>query len=409
MERDYDVVLFGATGFVGRLVADELARAATGPIALAGRDRAKVQAVADQLRAEHGREVPVLVADAFDQPSLETMAARARVVVSVVGPYLKYGHGVVRACAEQGTHYVDLNGEVLFARDCIDEFDQTARHSGASIVTACGFDSIPSDLGVLLAATTAREAQLGELLDTTLHVTELSGGMSGGTIDALRTQIDNTRSGRRTPGRSTSDPYALSPDRDAEPEPRRRQGQVWLETSGDTRAFAVPFFMGRYNAQVVRRSNALLGWAYGRSFRYREVHDTGRGAKGLALAATIGAALPVTVAGLSVPLLRPLADRLLPSPGEGPSDRARARGHFAVEVHAHTTSGATVVSRVADDRDPGYDGTAVLLSQAALALAAGEGLARGVLTPAVALGLPYAERLRAQGFELSTRVEPARR
>ncbi|WP_420174994.1 saccharopine dehydrogenase family protein [Luteococcus sp. OSA5] len=404
MERDLDITVFGATGFVGRLIAAELlAQAPQGTtIALAGRDRDRLRDLAGGL----GRpEVPLLVADAFDPASLSEMARRSRVVVSVVGPYTKYGMATAGACAQHGTHYVDLNGEVLFARDMIDAYDQAARASGASLVTACGFDSVPSDLGVLLAADACAAAGGGELLGTTMHLRSFSGGMSGGTIDALRTQIDASRHGVRTPGRSSSDPYALSPDRDAEPEPRgRRNSFVWLESSADTREFAAPFFMARYNEQVVRRSNALLGWRYGRGFRYREMHDTGRGLPGLAKGVGIAAALPAFVASLATPGLRHVADRVLPSPGEGPSERSRERGHFTMEVHADTTSGRRVVATVADQRDPGYQGTAVMIGEAALALAHDEGLATGVTTPAVALGQPYAQRLRARGFTLDAKV-----
>lgn len=403
--RDFEVVLYGATGFVGRLTAAELLRAAPAGsrIALAGRDEARLRAVAGEL----GRpDLPVVVADAFDADALARLARRTSVVISTAGPYTKYGLALVGACAHAGTHYVDLNGEVLFHRDTIDLFDAAAKASGATIVHACGFDSVPSDLAVLLAADVARDAGAGELLQTVFHVVDFSGGLSGGTIDALRTQIDASRHAPRTPGRSASDPYALSPDRDAEPEPRtRRHGTVWLESSADTRQFAAPFFMARYNEQVVRRSNALLGWRYGRGFRYREVHDTGRGVSGLIKGVAVAAALPGFVLALATPGLRQVADRLLPAPGDGPSEQARARGRYRVEVHADTTTGARVVATVADDRDPGYGGTAVLLTRAALALAAGEGLATGVSTPAAALGQPYAQRLREAGLTLESAVE----
>lgn len=404
MHREFDVTVFGATGYVGRFIAAELLRCAPPGtrIALAGRDQAKVRAVAERIGHP---ELPIVQADAFDADSLAWMAQRTAVVISVVGPYVKYGMATAGACAAHGTHYVDLNGEVLFARDLIDAFDAPAKASGATLVNACGFDSVPSDLGVLTAATTAREADAGELLTTTMHVRSFSGGMSGGTIDALRTQIDSSRHGVRTPGRSSSDPYALSPDRDAEPEPRtRRNSLVWLESSADTREFAAPFFMARYNEQIVRRSNALQGWAYGRAFRYREVHDAGTGIRGLAKGLGIAAALPAFVVSLATPGLRQVADRVLPSPGDGPSDKARAKGHFTIEVHADTTSGRRVVATVADHRDPGYEGTAVMISQAALALAAGEGLTTGVTTPAAGLGVGYAERLRAQGLTITAEV-----
>lgn len=401
--REFDVVVHGATGYVGRLIAAELVRSAPEGtrIALAGRNLDRLRAVAQEV----GRpELTLLVADSFDADALAAMARRTAVVVAVAGPYVKYGMALAGACAGAGTHYVDLNGEVLFARDVADSFDQAARASGAAIVNSCGFDSVPSDLGVLLAADLA--AEHGEqLLSTTMHLRDFSGGMSGGTIDALRLQVDASRHGVRTPGRSSSDPYALSPDRAAEPQPpRHRNNLVWLESSAEVKEFSAPFFMARYDEQVVRRSNALMGWRYGRAFRYREVHDTGRGVKGLAKGIGIAAALPAFVAALATPGLRQVADRVLPGPGQGPSAEQRARGHFTIEVHAETTGGHKVVATVADRRDPGYEGTAVMISQAALALARGEARQAGVGTPASAVGTVLVERLRAQGFTLEARL-----
>lgn len=401
-DREFDIVAFGATGFVGGLIAEELGRLRGGPrIALAGRDVARLVEVCARVGVRDH-----IVADAFDPGALARLAARTRVVLSTVGPYSKYGHDVVAACVARGTHYVDLNGEVAFARHVIDAHDAAARAAGISVVLSCGFDSVPADLGVLLAAQAARDAGAGELLGTTAHVRELVGGLSGVTIDALRTQIDSARGRRGQRDWSASDPYALSPDRDAEPEPRGTfRGGVILEVAAVTGEFAVPFLMARYNQQIVARSNALLGWRYGRGLRYREEWDTGRGALGAARAVGLLGALGVAGAALRARALRPVTNRVLPAPGEGPGERARARGRFRYEVHAQTTGSAPVVSTVAARRDPGYGGTAVMIAQGALALAAGEALDSGVSTPAVALGLPYAQRLREQGFELTARVE----
>lgn len=404
MKREFDVVVYGATGFVGRLIAEELARSAPEgtSIALAGRDLDKLRATA----AELGRpDLECVRADATDAGALRALAERSSVIITTVGPYGKYGEKMVEACAKAGTHYCDLAGEVLFVRESADRWDETARERGATIVHACGFDSVPSDIGVLVAADAARDAGAGELLSTVMHVRDFRGGMSGGTIDSMRVQIDASRSGAKKPGLSTSDPYALSPDRDAEPEPRGRKGQVLLESSSDTGEFAAPFFMGRYNEQIVRRSNALLEWRYGRGFRYREVHDTGRGAVGLAKGAGIAAALPAFAVTLATPGLRQIADRVLPKPGDGPSEHQREQGRFRIEIHAATTSGRRVRVTFADDRDPGYGSTCVMISQAALALAAGEGLRAGVVTPAVGLGEPYAQRLREHGFTIEATVD----
>src|SRR6185436_6611753 len=217
-ERDLDVVLYGATGFVGRLTARYLAQHAPegARIGLAGRSEAKLT----RLRSELGPRAsgwPLLVADSQDAAALAAIAGRARAVATTVGPYQRYGFPLVQACAENGTHYADLTGETLFMREVIDRFDATARESGARIVHSCGFDSIPSDLGVLALHRAVQRDGAGEMEDTTFVVERMSGGISGGTLDSLRGQLEEMR---RDPAKRkiSADPYALSPDRAAEPD-----------------------------------------------------------------------------------------------------------------------------------------------------------------------------------------------
>ena len=215
--RDLDVVLFGATGFVGELTAAHLRDHAPEGlrIALAGRSRAKLDAVADRLGGT-AADWERIVIDASDGPAWDELAARTKVVATTVGPYARYGREVVRACAEAGTHYCDLTGEVLFVRDVAEAFHEVAQRTGAKIVPSCGFDSVPSDLGVLLTARAAKERGLGELQSTTLFVRRLKGGLSGGTIDSMRQQAIMSREDE-VARRAVADPYGLSPDRAAEP------------------------------------------------------------------------------------------------------------------------------------------------------------------------------------------------
>ncbi|MCH8614288.1 saccharopine dehydrogenase family protein [Arsenicicoccus dermatophilus] len=405
-DRDLDVVVYGATGYVGRLIAGHLARNAPAGvrIGLAGRSRERLEEVRRSLPASAGRW-SLVVADSSDEDSLAVLAEHTHVVLSTVGPYARHGLPLVSACAYAGTDYVDLTGETLFVRDSIDRYDEVARRSGARIVHSCGFDSMPSDLGVLLTADHAREEGQGTLTETTLHVRRMRGGMSGGTLDSMRLQVDSVR-GDRSLARKVVDPYALSPDRAAEPEPEGRVGQVVLERSADTGSWAAPFFMGGFNAQVVRRSNALVDWAYGRGLRYREVVDTGRGRLAPLKALGMASVLPALATGLATPGLRQVVDRVLPSPGEGPSEQARARGEFVMEVHATTTTGARYVTTVAASYDPGYDGTAIMIGEAALTLVLDRPrlpALTGVLTPATGLGEACAARLVSQGFTITTR------
>ena len=417
-DRELDLILFGASGFVGRFTAEYLAQhAPVGTrIALAGRSETKVRAVRDGLGAA-AADWPVVVADASDEAALAELATRTRVVVTTVGPYAAYGLPLVGACAAAGTHYADLTGEVLFVRDSIDAHHETARASGARIVHSCGFDSVPSDLGVLLLAERAAADGEGTLGETTLTVRSMRGGFSGGTIDSMRQQAIAMRadaSARRVAG----DPYGLSPDRSAEPSSRSSapkpsglsglvqtvERAVPVERTARGR-WTAPFVMASYNTRIVRRSNALLDYAYGRDFRYDEVSDCGRGVGGALQATAMAGGLAAAFAGMSFGPTRAVLDRLLPAPGEGP-DVAKG-GRFVMDVDTTTSTGAAYRVRVAADKDPGYGGTAVMLGEAALALALDDlPPMAGVLTPATGIGSGLADRLRAHDFTLEvTRVQ----
>jgi short subunit dehydrogenase-like uncharacterized protein len=271
-----------------------------------------------------------------------------------------------------------------------------AASTGARVVHACGFDSVPSDLAVLLLHEAA-----GELTGTTLVIESLKGGVSGGTIDSVRGQLDEARRDA-TARRLLLDPYALSPDRAAEPD-LGRQRDTLLPARDAELGWTGPFVMAPFNTRVVRRSNALTGWAYGRSFRYREVMATGPTPVGPVVAASVTAGLAALVGGLAFPPTRTLLDRVLPNPGHGPSEKTQRAGRFRIRTHTRTPSGERWVATVAAHGDPGYSATAVMLGQSALALAAGDGLPdrAGVLTPATGIGRPLIDRLRAQGFTLT--------
>lgn len=399
--RDLDVVLFGATGFVGRLTAGYLARHAPeqARIGLAGRSKERLEKV----RAELGPAAagwPVVVADSSDTASVAAMAQQAAVVATTVGPYARYGRPVVEACAAAGTHYADLTGEALFVRECIDRYGTVAEGSGARIVHSCGFDSVPSDLGVLMLHEAARADGAGDLEDTTLVVTAMRGGLSGGTLASGIGQMEEMR---RDPGRRrlVEDPYTLSPDRSAEPD-LGDQGELRaFRHDGELGGWVAPFMMAGYNTRVVRLSNALQGWAYGRRFRYQEVMGAGGGPLGAVKAAAISGAMLSSTAVLGFGPAKPLLERVLPSPGEGPSEKTQRTGLFRMEIHTRTSTGARYVATVAAKGDPGYAATSVMLGESALSLAydgARLPARAGVLTPATGIGMPLVERLRAAGF-----------
>ncbi|AGL17799.1 trans-acting enoyl reductase family protein [Actinoplanes sp. N902-109] len=403
--REHDIVVYGATGFAGKLVAGYLAAHAPDGtrVALAGRSAEKLAAV----RAELGVDWPVLIAEATDTAALTALAGAARVVVSTVGPFAKYGQPLVRACAEAGTDYADLTGEVLFVRRSIDDNHEVAAKSGARIVHSCGFDSIPSDIGVHVLHAAVQAAGAGELTGTTLVVKRLSGGFSGGTIDTIRHQLDEVRADKAA-RRVAASPYSLTPDRAAEPDLGRQPDAVTVpgrEVDPALGGTLAPFLMAPYNTRVVRRSNALRDYAYGRSFRYRETMSTGGGPLSPLLAAGTKVGIGALIAGLALPPTRFVLDRVLPKPGTGPSEHTRRTGHFTVEIYTTTTTGARFSSRFRMQGDPGYAATAVMLGESALALVldrdALPATPGGVLTPATAIGDALVTRLRAAGVELT--------
>ncbi|MFN8155833.1 MAG: saccharopine dehydrogenase NADP-binding domain-containing protein [Candidatus Nanopelagicales bacterium] len=405
---DLDVVLLGATGFVGRLTAEHLA--ATAPpgvgVGLAGRSRERLEGVRAGL-GEVAAGWPLLVVDTGDVDSVRDMAERTRVVATTVGPYLRYGMPVVEACARAGTHYADLTGEALFVRRTLEDHAATARATGARIVHSCGFDSIPSDLSVLLLSEAARADGAGTLEETRLLVKTFSGGISGGTIDSLRA-ITEAVVADRALVEQLVDPYTMSPHRGAEPEVAQPSDAAAIRRNGSGE-WVGPFAMATYNTRVVRLSNALSGWSYGRTFAYGEEMAFGRDALAPLRAAGVAVGLGAVAAGMAIPPTRAVLDRLLPSPGEGPDERTRREGHFTTETRTRTTSGARYSCVMTAQGDPGYQATSVMLGQSALALALdtdrlpGGG---GVLTPASALGTVLADRLRAQGFTLDvTRLD----
>jgi len=401
--REFDIVVFGASGFVGRLTADYLAAHAPSDlrIALGGRSAERLTRVREEL-GEVAADWPVVVADTSDEDAVRALAGSTRVVATTVGPYARYGLPLVAACAESGTHYADLTGEVLFVRDSLDRYADVARGSGARIVHSCGFDSVPSDLGVLLLAEQARADGEGTLESTTLVVRSMRGGISGGTIDSGRAMAQAIAADRSL-AKVMVDPYALSPDRDAEPDAGPAPDAVRIRRDASVGAWVGPFVMAPYNTRVVRMSNALQNWSYGRTFRYREAMAYGDDALAPLRAVGVSAGVAVGIAGLAFGPTRAVLDRFLPAPGEGPDEETRTNGGFDIEIRTRTTSGAAYRAVVSAQGDPGYAATSVMLGESALALAVDAAdlpERTGVLTPASGIGVRLAERLRLAGFTL---------
>ena len=399
--RDLDIVIFGATGFVGRLVADYLVEHAPPAvrIGLAGRSARRLVELRESL-GPAAAEWPLLVADSTDAKSLESLVESTSVVATTVGPYSRYGMALVEACVVAGTDYADLTGEVLFVRDTIDRFADLATANGVRIVHSCGFDSIPSDLGVLLLAEQARHDHQGQLEDTTLVVTSMKAGISGGTIDSVRASAEMVAADRRLL-KVVKDPYSLSPDRSAEPDVGSQSDVTRIFRDGQLGVWVGPFVMAPYNTRIVRLSNALQGWAYGPRFRYAETMSFGSGITAPVLAGLVSAGTLGAVAAMGFRPTRAVLDKFLPAPGEGPSEKSRRGGHFRIQIRTRTSTGARYRCLVAAEGDPGYQATSVMLGESALCLAVDRDrlpARAGVLTPATAMGDLLVGRLRAAGF-----------
>ncbi|KAA0075644.1 enoyl-ACP reductase [Mycolicibacterium sp. P9-64] len=407
--RDLDVVLYGATGSAGSLTAQYLARAGNGVrVALAGRSAERLAAVRHTL-GESGRDWPLIVVDTSQPVVLNEIAARARVVVNTVGPYAANGLPVVAACAAAGTDYVDLAAEVPFVRQCMDAYHQQAIQTGARIVHSCGFDSIPSDLTVYALHRRAVADGAGELGDTTfvLRIANYATGFSRGTVD---TMVELMRAGSGDPEtrRMLDDPYSLSPNRSAEPD-LGSQPDVSLhrgeELAPELRGlWTSGYLMALYNTRCVRRTNALLGWSYGRRFRYKETASMGSSLAAPAMAAMTNATI-TGASRLGGPYLRMFPPGLLERFSSRPSTAGddASRGHYLVETYTTTTLGVRYVSSMAQQGDPGYAATSVLLGESALALALDRDQLpdrRGVLTPVAAVGDALMARLPAAGVTI---------
>lgn len=407
--RAHDLVLFGATGFTGRLVAEYLAEHAPEGLrwALAGRDAAKLERIRGELAARWPKAaaLPILVGDALDAEAMARIAGQTRVVCTTVGPYARFGGPLVDACARLGTDYCDLTGETHFIRRSIDTLLGAAEASGARIVHCCGFDSIPSDLGVFMLgeAMAERGARLAEVR---CFFGESKGSFSGGTLASLLNMLDELK---RDPSlrKVLGHPYGLNPE--GERSGPDGSDRFTVRHDAELGMWVGPFVMAAINTRVVRRSNAVRGWPFGRDFRYSEELSFGRGPAGLARAAAMTGGLGGFMAALQVGPVRGLLEsRVLPKPGEGPSEAERESGYFVTRLFGRGVRAdggeLRLKGKVTGHKDPGYGETAKMLGQSALCLVQDPPtVGGGVWTPASALGAALLARLRAagMGFEVT--------
>lgn len=394
-ERQYDVVVWGATGFTGRLVVEYLLERYPpgGKLrwAIAGRNKSRLERLFESLGKEAQRPA-IIVADSHDAESLDRMTTSTRVLMTTVGPYAKYGSELVEACVNNGTHYCDLCGEVQWMRQMIDKHQLAAEKSGARIVMSCGFDSIPSDMGVWFLQQKAMEIHGQACNEATLLVRAMKGGASGGTYASMLNAIEQAREDREI-ARILVDPYALNPEGERQgPDGRDQRGSAF---NIDANVWTAPFVMAGVNTRVVRRSHALEQYPYGRAFRYHEATMTGRGIGGRCKSMLMSAGLTSFMIASAIPFTRKtVLQKMLPKPGEGPSRRERENGYFNLLLTGKLPNGELMSVRIKGDRDPGYGSTSKMLSESAVCLALDEtAVTGGFWTPSTAMGADLLKRL----------------
>lgn len=395
--RQYDIVLFGATSFVGEILTGYMLEKypVDGELkwAISGRSISKLEKLKSTLGSAAAL-LPSIVADTTDEASIEQLVGATKVIISTVGPYALYGEPVIKSCVAQGTDYCDLTGEPQWIKKMVDRYEDLAKISGARIVNSCGFDSIPSDLGVYFLQEKAKQRFDEYCTTVKMRVKAMKGGASGGTVASMMNMIKEATKDKEL-RKLLVDPYALCPS--GHPFKSKQTDLKTLAYDNDMQAWVAPFVMAAINIRIVHRTNSLLDNQYGNTFLYDEAMVTGKSILGGVGAAAFSAALGSFILAAAIPPSRWLMEKtILPKPGEGPSPKAQLEGYYDLRFIGKTDKGQEIRCKVTGDRDPGYGSTAKMLGQAAVCLAldiAKEEKGGGFWTPASVFGDKIIDRL----------------
>ncbi|MCI4670241.1 MAG: saccharopine dehydrogenase NADP-binding domain-containing protein [Bacteroidia bacterium] len=382
--REFDLVIWGASGFTGRLVAEYLFEKygvnQELKWAMAGRNAEKLEKV----RAEVAdSSVPLIIADSLDEASLGEMASKTKVICTTVGPYGKYGSKLVDACVAHKTHYCDLAGEVLFIRESVDKHHEQAKADGTKIVHSCGYDSIPSDMGVYFIQKEAKASKGSPAKAIKMRVKDSSGSLSGGTYASMMDTMEQAAKDQSLFFKLIN-PYGLNPEGKQSGPDKADLREVLFEE--ETQSWIYPFIMASINTRIVRRSHALIDFAYGEDFEYSEANMAGEGDEGKAKAMKEAGIMAAIMARPGTPQQEAMAKRM-PKPGEGPSKEQREAGYYDWRFFITHDDGTKSVAKVTGDRDPGYGSTSKMLAECGVCLAKDQTPdTAGVLTPSTAMG-----------------------
>jgi short subunit dehydrogenase-like uncharacterized protein len=397
MTKPYDLILYGATGFVGQQAIAYLAEHASEKTtwAIAGRSLPKLEAAREAVAGQRAnvKGIPIIVADAQDEVALAKLASAARVVLSCAGPYALYGSKLVAACVENQTHYCDITGESPWMRQMIDLHHNTASAQGTRIVPACGFDSVPSDLGAYLLMREMKKRFGEDCTAIKAAFTLGGGGLNGGTIASVMNMIESKQS------KVLNNPFLLNPAGTVPKDVAAHRDPLGAYHDADFKAWLGLFVMGPVNTRVVRRSLALRR----QTVSYQEYLRFGRSLAAGALAASFGVGSKISMGLLEISPLRKLAQRMIPQPGQGPSAANMARGFFKTELIGQSAQGSKLRAVIGDSLDAGNGATVKMMCESALAMAENESKlpkTSGVITPSVAFGDVLEKRLLAAGMRV---------
>ena len=390
--KDFDIIIWGATGFTGRLVAEYIYKNYSSEKlswAIAGRDKKKLINVRDKIADEN---IPIIIADSFDERSLTKMTQKTKVICSTVGPYSKYGSLLVKSCIKTNTHYCDLAGEAQWIRKIVDTYHQEAKNKKIRIVNSCGFDSIPSDIGVYFIHKNLPDVNI-KLDNISMRLSGFKGSLSGGTYASMNNIITEASKDSHV-RKILTNPYGLNPEGQRTGPDKRDLNKVKYDE--DSKSWIAPFMMAGINTKIVRRSNALSNYSYGKNFTYDESVMTGDGFKGRTKA--IMSVLPLFfLTAKPGSLLKRIINYFTPKPGQGPNENERENGYFSMRFYIRYNDKSRALVRVTGDRDPGYGSTSKMLAESAICLSK-DSLkdTYGVITPSIAMGDQILDRLQAK-------------